>query len=680
MVKVIKQLVKPIAQPKLNQPKSIQPGISLVELLIATTVLATAAVGVFQLMSRSETQLFESRNALTTQQVEEAIGSYVYDDFLDNSLSDNSSAQPFDTSALPADLQEKGLQIATIFGTQDRYDDDSTLAKCRLDTSTDETIGTITFPADCVITPPNNTDNATIAQNINAVLNEGARIAFAVHNAGGRCTASQPMDTSTIGYGQTATLRVDDPNCLNSPNAGQPAADSEIIFPRFVAYSTEEPGRYYTSLVENSVAESRGMKLTAPDNITVKSGLPRTISNLVLTALADNDSGVINISTGINGAFINITNASGAQVSGDNSTNVTLTGTFKQLKSAIRTTTYRSALGYFGDDNISIAARSGPIAVSDFIEVVVTPNCGDQTEGTATRFDLGYMDNSSGTAVFDNDSMTFYTSVSVFDNSSPTHYYGFCRQGGSGYRYDYATQTKPSNSTCTYPYRHASTRLQEEAVSRAITTILYEEADQNGKDRYALVFVFDRVPGICNDSPGPAGANAAAKLPNARSSGQGLTDAEALSLGWQGSTSSGRRCHLTFRLSNIEPGRDLDDETDLHTFTDDSGEYDGGSGSVIDSDGVLVANAHWQSPTDGVVVPLGIDNATLTPRELNQYAYGNPIFELVWWDTLDKWNIRSLITDNNTVGFRQVNFAPGNSFQNQAIRLNIEQSQRCPTS
>ena len=60
MVKVIKQLVKPIAQLKLNQPtliqpKSIQPGISLVELLIATTVLATAAVGVFQLMSRSET-------------------------------------------------------------------------------------------------------------------------------------------------------------------------------------------------------------------------------------------------------------------------------------------------------------------------------------------------------------------------------------------------------------------------------------------------------------------------------------------------------------------------------------------------------------------------------------------------------------------------------------------------
>ena len=93
MVKVIKQLVKPIAQPTLIQPKSIQPGISLVELLIATTVLATAAVGVFQLMSRSETQLFESRNALTTQQVEEAIGSYVYDDFLDNSLSDNSSAQ-----------------------------------------------------------------------------------------------------------------------------------------------------------------------------------------------------------------------------------------------------------------------------------------------------------------------------------------------------------------------------------------------------------------------------------------------------------------------------------------------------------------------------------------------------------------------------------------------------------
>ena len=139
---------------------------------------------------------------------------------------------------------------------------------------------------------------------------------------------------------------------------------------------------------------------------------------------------------------------------------------------------------------------------------------------------------------------------------------------------------------------------------------------------------------------------------------------------------SDRRCRLAFRLSNIEPGRDLDDLSDLHTFTDDPDEYTG----VIGADGQLSAQASWQVPIDGVVVPLRITGSTPDagePYELRDYSFGNPIFELVFWDTLNAWNIRALDTSTNSIVFRRIAFAPGNDDQTQAIRMNINQSRRC---
>ena len=136
---------------------------------------------------------------------------------------------------------------------------------------------------------------------------------------------------------------------------------------------------------------------------------------------------------------------------------------------------------------------------------------------------------------------------------------------------------------------------------------------------------------------------------------------------------SNRRCRVTFQLSNIEPGRNLDNASDFHTFTDDPGEYT----AVIGSDKRLLAHASWNSPIDGLVIPLRVDNSTLTPRRLQDYAYGDPIFELVWWDTLDAWNIRSLDADTNTIAFQRTEFSDPPAGENQAIRLNISQSRSC---
>lgn len=355
--------------------KQLAPGISLTELLVALAILATTAVGVFQLMSLSEIQLLQSRNALTDEQLEGAIGSYVYDDFLDGSLADNSSIIDYDLSGLPADLQRSGLKIATIFGNQPRYEDNATQPKCRLSSATNEVIGSISFPADCVIISPNSLVNSvTIAQNINKVLKAKARIGFGVQNAGGHCTASQPMDDTITGHGQIATLLVDDPNCLKNATSGQPAAHSEIIFPRFVAYSSEYPPRYYTSFVESAIRASRGVVLSAPNTIAAVSGARMTLPDMRLSAPSKSDTGIITITANSGSAFIEVSNANGANLAGDNTSSAALTGTFAQLKKAIRTITYRSAASYLGKDEIVITARSGPLSLVKTIIVTVSSN------------------------------------------------------------------------------------------------------------------------------------------------------------------------------------------------------------------------------------------------------------------------------------------------------------------
>ena len=57
------------------------------------------------------------------------------------------------------------------------------------------------------------------------------------------------------------------------------------------------------------------------------------------------------------------------------------------------------------------------------------------------------------------------------------------------------------------------------------------------------------------------------------------------------------------------------------------------------------------------MIPLRIDNTTQSPVRLQDYNYGDPIFELIWWDTLDAWNIRALNTMTDTIEFRRTEFS-----------------------
>ena len=203
--------------------------------------MAITALGVFQIMAFTETQLIQSRNELGTRKGEAQALSYVYDDFLGSRLADNLTPTLYDNDT----VSQQDLRIATVLGAQSRYQAGLSAAKCTTTTLTNKTIGTVSFASDCVLTPEGGGTTQTLAQNINDVIAAGATVVFAVENAGGRCTASTAIDSALVGAGNTAVLTVDDPECLNSPLPSDVPAGSEIIFPRFVIYSTLEPEQFH---------------------------------------------------------------------------------------------------------------------------------------------------------------------------------------------------------------------------------------------------------------------------------------------------------------------------------------------------------------------------------------------------------------------------------------------------
>lgn len=664
-------------------------GVSTIELLVAMTVLSTAAIGVFSILSSTETQLLSSRNDFTFQQSEEALGAYLYEEFISydpdaalSGLTDSKVEEVY----LHSDFPDTQLRYRSVMGNQTRYALAATNAKCRLNTGTSEIDGTVRFAADCVTVPESAADNDTIAEVINELLLAGIPVSFSVENVGSLCSVSTPMDSSLTGDGQIAVMTVDDPACLNSQLTGQPAANSELILPRFVVYSEVDANRYNTSLIERPTGKTVGIALTGPASMSPQSGVATSETGFALSSLSDDDTGVLTFSSPLIGTEISISDAEGATLTGNNTGSLTLAGTFGQLKEAVGNLFYKSPDGYFGSDTLSAVVRSGSLRSALSVPIDITPNCGGQLNGTATRLDLGYMDRSTATPFFDESTATFLTTVSVFDNSSPTHFYGYCEP--NSHRYDYSTQAKETTgSMCNPTSTHGGVEYQRYSsrkmtydngsawnINSAINVFLYEESDSMTQDRFALIFVLDGFPGICNSGTAPT------TLAGSRSSGNAMknSDFKALNLDdsiWPNSAipnNNDRRCRLAFRLSNIEPGRDLDDTSDLHTFTDDPNEYTG----VIGSDGQLTAQASWQVPIDGVVVPLRVTGTT-PPVELRDYSFGNPIFELVFWDTLNAWNIRALDTSANNIVFRRIAFAPGNSDQTQAIRININQSRSC---
>ena len=116
-------------------------------------------------------------------------------------------------------------------------------------------------------------------------------------------------------------------------------------FPRFVVYSAVNAAEYHASLIESAAADVPGFALTGPASIEVRSALNTNIDGFILTANTDNESGSVTFGSNLAGTQLSIVNPDGATVTGDNTSSITVSGTLRQLRRAIRNLFYLSADG-----------------------------------------------------------------------------------------------------------------------------------------------------------------------------------------------------------------------------------------------------------------------------------------------------------------------------------------------
>ena len=606
---------------------SLADGVSLVELLIALTIISVAAIGIFSALTQVETSLFKSRITLTEREYDEAVSSYVYDEFLDGNIVATSNTQTFTSTELPDDLSSGDQHvIANIIGMEDRYD--GLDAKCVLTADADTTNSQIQFEADCIETAA----SQNVAQNINQVVNAGAKISFAIVGAGGRCVVSDNITDADDN--DTSIMTVEDATCLSNTAGNAADNGSHILFPRFVTYHQDDPGRFYSSLIEPVTNITAGLDLNAPNTLTAFSGIEREVPGVSLTGLQPNTNASLSLAAGQPDARIRFNNTDNITITDDNTSSVTISGALLDLRAALDNFTYISPDGYFGTDNITYSARSGAASLNEFTSIDIEPNCGGETDGTAVRFDIGRMDNGSFELV------DFITSVSVWNADVPQGYYGYCHTGDSK-RFKPNGTTSTNTSACNTgttaeasgEYRHASPRLTQDEEDK-ITVFVYEESDRYSVDRFSLFFIFDDAP------------------------------------------NNGGNANVT--LDGLENNRDLNDDNDRYTFADDQGEY---TPSTISNNTITMAPS-WNVAHDGVVVPLRVASGSYSASnlpELEDYIVdANPSLTLNSTSSLDGWNIRAVNDTNDDVIYRTYDFNDGDPDEQTTIQLNIQLARRCP--
>ena len=157
-----------------NQILQPKPALSLVELLVALTVLALLSTAGLKMFQSTQDSFVEGRTSLAKAKRNEAIAAFIYGDFISRALPMSDEPRLYTNGAMPADLQAaEKLAVATIFGTNSRFQ--FAAPKCALTQDADPDIGVVRFPADCITNA-----QATIAERMNHLLSLGGKIVFAI--------------------------------------------------------------------------------------------------------------------------------------------------------------------------------------------------------------------------------------------------------------------------------------------------------------------------------------------------------------------------------------------------------------------------------------------------------------------------------------------------------------------
>ena len=162
-----------------------QQALSLIELLVALTILALLSTAGLKMFQSTQTSFVDGRTSLVKAKRNEAIAAFIYNDFVDKALPPTTAPRLYVNSQIPDGLQAaEKLAVATIFGTGSRFQ--FAAPKCRLSRDANPDLGNVSSPVDCM-----RFGQTTFAQRVNKILALGAKIVFSIDGAITRCSISR---------------------------------------------------------------------------------------------------------------------------------------------------------------------------------------------------------------------------------------------------------------------------------------------------------------------------------------------------------------------------------------------------------------------------------------------------------------------------------------------------------
>ena len=632
------------------------------EMMVALSLVMIGAIFALQTLFDADSRILISRTALKDRLHDDSLASHIDSAFITDTLIISDNTGVLDNDNISSLIDQTALQIAPIISQRSRYLDNR--PACRLTSSAQTSPPAISFATDCITTD----DNRTLATLISELWDKGVPLLFGLIHGTGICQSrSAPSET---GAGLTAQLELLSSDCLISADNQTAPEGSEILFPRYMVFDAEHPGLIYHGLLEPASARHDGASLSLPEELFIRSGRRTQINDIQISSLSEDTELSLTLATDEAGARLSVDEPAGATLTDNNSSEIVISGSTEQILSALTSLFYLSPQSYFGTDRLSGEIRIGPQLLDDDTALIIEPNCGEQTQGTAVRFDLGHMDNSTFILI------DYLTAISLVSDHVPQRYYGYCRHSHSNtnprHRYDLDNGSRNLISdpfTCESVqdpdpeldrfFTQASTAIEFDEEDR-LTVFVYEEEDRYDEDRFSLFFLFGDAGNDCATDPDEGGDIAG-------------------------------RCEVDVSLSNLESGRDLEDITDIFTFADDPGEYAGDDGTAVISDtGVIEMTPVWRGAHDGLFVPLRLPAADNCSENnlpaLSDYSQdpdgdniSDPSLTLNSTDTLHDWLVRGLSEDGESVEMRSFSFDVNSSDERSTIRLRVSEARRCPS-
>ena len=175
-------------------------GILLFELLVAVAILSAISVATIQLIGATNKELLRSQGKWKSQQTDEAITSFIYDDFQAGKLVQSANPTTCENTTMPEDLRRgPGLTVGRMLGNDSRYN--GVVPKCRLLADTSTSSSTLKFASDCA-----QRGNKSIGVLMNEMIPIVARVTVAIEGAATRCTISTALAIANTTKVATATL------------------------------------------------------------------------------------------------------------------------------------------------------------------------------------------------------------------------------------------------------------------------------------------------------------------------------------------------------------------------------------------------------------------------------------------------------------------------------------------